>query len=78
VVVVSHVQYSTGYRFVLSELAELAHAHGALLAVDATQAAGMAPELRERFDPPLVGWRGTVDPSPPATPAATAKRWRAG
>jgi cysteine desulfurase/selenocysteine lyase len=94
VIVVSYVQYSTGYRFVLSELADLAHAHGALLAVDATQAAGMAPvdvsaddvdllvaggykwlcgpfgaavcwlrpELREQFDPPLVGWRSTVDP----------------
>jgi cysteine desulfurase/selenocysteine lyase len=43
VIVVSYVQYSTGYRFVLRELADLAHAHGALLAVDATQAAGMAP-----------------------------------
>jgi cysteine desulfurase / selenocysteine lyase len=43
VIVVSYVQYSTGYRFVLKELADLAHAHGALLAVDATQAAGMAP-----------------------------------
>src|SRR6185437_16101974 len=94
VVVVSYVQYSTGYRFVLSELADLARAHGALLAVDATQAAGMAPidvrrdgvamlvaggykwlcgpfgaavcwlhpGLRERFDPPLVGWRSTEDP----------------
>src|SRR5205814_554325 len=94
VLVVSYVQYSTGYRFVLSELAELAHAHGALLAVDATQAAGMAPvdvaadgvdvlvaggykwlcgpfgaaicwlspRLRERIDPPLVGWRSTVEP----------------
>ncbi len=94
VIVVSYVQYSTGYRFVLKEVADLAHAHGALLAVDATQAAGMAPidvaaddidilvaggykwlcgpfgaavcwlrpELREEFDPPLVGWRSTVDP----------------
>jgi selenocysteine lyase/cysteine desulfurase len=43
VIVVSYVQYSTGYRFVLRELADLAHAHGALLAVDATQALGMAP-----------------------------------
>ena len=42
-IVVSYVQYSTGYRFVLKELADLAHEHGALLAVDATQAAGMAP-----------------------------------
>jgi selenocysteine lyase/cysteine desulfurase len=94
VIVASYVQYSTGYRFVLRELADLAHAHGALLAVDATQAAGMAPvdvvaddidvlvaggykwlcgpfgaavawlrpELRERFKPPFVGWRSTVDP----------------
>jgi cysteine desulfurase/selenocysteine lyase len=94
VIAVSHVQYSTGYRLELAPLAELAHAHGGLLAVDATQAAGMAPldvardgvdlvvaggykwlcgpfgaalawlrpELRERFDPPLVGWRSTVDP----------------
>jgi selenocysteine lyase/cysteine desulfurase len=94
VIVVSYVQYSTGFRFVLRELADLAHAPGALLAVDATQAAGMAPidvaaddldllvaggykwlcgpfgaavawlrpELRERFDPPIVGWRSTVDP----------------
>lgn len=43
VIVVSYVQYSTGYRFVLRELADLAHRHGALLAIDATQAAGMAP-----------------------------------
>jgi len=94
VIVVSHVQYSTGYRFVLAQLAELAHVHDALLAVDATQAAGMTPidigrdgvdmlvtggykwlcgpfgaaicwlrpELRERFEPPIVGWRSTVDP----------------
>jgi cysteine desulfurase / selenocysteine lyase len=94
VVAVSYVQYSTGYRLRLADVAEVAHAHGALLAVDATQAAGMAPldvardgadivvaggykwlcgpfgaavawlspELRERFDPPFVGWRSTVDP----------------
>ena len=43
VLVVSYVQYSTGYRLALRELAELAHRHGALLAVDATQALGMAP-----------------------------------
>src|SRR5207247_9444046 len=42
VIVVSYVQYSTGYRFVLSELAELANEHGELIAIDATQAAGMA------------------------------------
>jgi selenocysteine lyase/cysteine desulfurase len=94
VIAVSYVQYSTGYRLRLADVAELAHTHGALLAVDATQATGMAPldvtrdgadivvaggykwlcgpfgaavawlspALRERFDPPLVGWRSTVDP----------------
>jgi cysteine desulfurase/selenocysteine lyase len=94
VVCVSHVQYATGLRFDLTQLAELAHAHGATLVVDATQSAGMVPidvraadvdilvagaykwlcgvfgaaicylrpEIRERFSPPLVGWRSTVEP----------------
>lgn len=91
---VSHVQYGTGFRFDLRRLADLAHAHGALLIVDATQSAGMLPldvrrddvdvlvagsykwlcaafgaalcyvrpELAERFLPPFVGWRSTIDP----------------
>jgi selenocysteine lyase/cysteine desulfurase len=54
VIAVSYVQYSTGYRFVLKELADLAHAHGALLAVDATQAAGMAPVDVARDDVDLL------------------------
>src|SRR2546423_9690541 len=53
-IVVSYVQYSTGYRFVLRELADLAHEHGALLAVDATQAAGMAPIDVARDDVDVV------------------------
>jgi len=40
---VSQVQYATGYRFDLGQLAELAHRNGALLIVDATQSAGMLP-----------------------------------
>lgn len=40
---VSHVQFLTGHRLDLGELAELAHAHGALLVVDATQSAGQVP-----------------------------------
>jgi selenocysteine lyase/cysteine desulfurase len=40
---VSHVQFLTGHRLELSELAELAHAHQALLIVDATQSAGQVP-----------------------------------
>lgn len=94
VICVSHVQYGTGFRFDLRALADLAHAHGALLVIDATQSAGMLPldvgrddvdvmvagsykwlcaafgaglcyvrpEIAERFLPPFVGWRSTVDP----------------
>lgn len=43
VVVVSHVQYSTGYRFDLADLADLAERHGAWLIVDATQSMGAVP-----------------------------------
>lgn len=39
----SHVQWITGYRFDLKALADLAHAHGALLIVDAMQSAGVVP-----------------------------------
>ncbi|MFC4307955.1 aminotransferase class V-fold PLP-dependent enzyme [Steroidobacter flavus] len=40
---VSHVQWITGYRFDLKALADLAHAHNALLVVDAMQSAGVVP-----------------------------------
>lgn len=43
VICVSHVQYATGFRFDLRQLADLAHGHDALLLVDATQSAGMLP-----------------------------------
>jgi len=43
VVCISHVQYLTGRRHDLSDLAELAHGKGALLVVDATQSAGQVP-----------------------------------
>jgi cysteine desulfurase / selenocysteine lyase len=43
VICVSHVQYATGFRFDLRQLADLAHAHDALLVIDATQSAGMLP-----------------------------------
>jgi cysteine desulfurase/selenocysteine lyase len=43
VVCVSHVQYSTGQRFELGELARIAHDHGAVLVVDASQSAGAVP-----------------------------------
>lgn len=40
---ISHVQWITGYRLDLKALADLAHAHGALLIVDAMQSAGVVP-----------------------------------
>lgn len=43
VVCVSHVQYATGYRLDPKRLADLAHAHGALCIIDATQSAGVVP-----------------------------------
>ena len=43
VVCLSHVEYGTGQLHDLGRLAELAHAHGALLVVDATQSAGQVP-----------------------------------
>ena len=43
VVAISHVEYRTGYRYDLGHLAAAAHAHGALLIVDASQSAGAIP-----------------------------------
>ena len=40
---VSHVQYATGLVLDVARLADLAHDHGALLILDATQSAGMVP-----------------------------------
>jgi selenocysteine lyase/cysteine desulfurase len=94
VISISHVQYLTGQRLDLGALADLAHNHGAVLVVDATQSAGqvpidvaaadvdvvitgaykwlgstfgaavcyLAPSVIDRFNPPFVGWRSTVDP----------------
>ncbi len=93
VICVSHVQYATGLCLDLGELAQLAHQHGALCIVDATQSAGVVPldvagsgvdavvataykwlcgpfgaaifylhpDLMNRLEPALVGWRGTAD-----------------
>ena len=40
---VSHVQYATGHRLDPVKLADLAHAHRAILVLDATQSAGVVP-----------------------------------
>jgi cysteine desulfurase/selenocysteine lyase len=43
VICISHIQYLTGHVLDLAALAALAHDHGALLIVDATQSAGQLP-----------------------------------
>jgi selenocysteine lyase/cysteine desulfurase len=43
VICISHVQYLTGHLLDLNDLVTLAHDHGALLIVDATQSAGQVP-----------------------------------
>ena len=43
VICISHVQYLTGHLLDLSDLVTLAHDHGALLIIDATQSAGQVP-----------------------------------
>lgn len=42
-IVVSHVHWISGHRFDLKVLSELAHSHGAILAVDCYQSAGVVP-----------------------------------
>ena len=42
-VVISHVSYRSGYRADLEAMADCAHAHGALLLVDASQSVGAVP-----------------------------------
>jgi selenocysteine lyase/cysteine desulfurase len=43
VVAISHVEFGSGQRYNLQNLAQAAHSHGALLVVDATQSAGAIP-----------------------------------
>jgi len=43
VISVSQVMWTSGHRFDLRQLADLAHAHGALLVIDATHGAGVVP-----------------------------------
>ncbi len=48
VVCISHVEFGSGQRFDLKQLADGAHAHDALLVVDGTQSAGAIPiDVRE-------------------------------
>lgn len=59
---VSHVQYSTGFRFDLAQLAELARGCGARLIVDVSQSAGQVP----------------VDPAGIAALICTGYKWLCG
>jgi selenocysteine lyase/cysteine desulfurase len=65
VVSISHVEYATGQRYDLRWLSELAHSHGALLIVDATQSAGLVPiDVRLDGVDALVasGYKGLLGP----------------
>lgn len=62
---ISHVEYGTGQRFDPHWLAELAHSHGALLVMDATQSAGLVPlDVRRDGIDVLVsgGYKGLLGP----------------
>ncbi len=50
VVALSHVEFRSGQRWDLAAFADIAHRHGALLVVDATQSAGAVP-----IDAPAMG-----------------------
>ena len=65
VISISHVEYGTGQRFDLRWLSELAHSHGALLMVDATQSAGLMPVdvHRDGIDALVAsGYKGLLGP----------------
>lgn len=65
VVAISHVEYGTGQRFDIRWLSELAHSHGALLCLDATQSAGLIPiDVQRDGVDALVssGYKGLLGP----------------
>lgn len=65
VISISHVEYGTGQRFDLRWLVELAHSHGAILVVDATQSAGLVPTdvHRDGVDVLVAGsYKGLLGP----------------
>ena len=65
VISISHVEYGTGQRFDLRWLSELAHSHGAILVVDATQSAGLMPiDVHKDDIDTLVagGYKGLLGP----------------
>ncbi len=65
VISISHVEYGTGQRFDLRWLSELAHSHGAILVVDATQSAGLMPIDVHNDDIDVLvagGYKGLLGP----------------
>jgi len=65
VISISHVEYGTGQKFDLRWLSELAHSHGGLLIVDATQSAGLMPidAHRDGVDALVAaGYKGLLGP----------------
>lgn len=62
---ISHVEFGTGQRFDLRWLSDLAHSHGALLIVDATQSAGLIPidVSKDKVDALVAGgYKGLLGP----------------
>jgi len=62
---ISHVEYGTGQKFDTHWLSELAHSHGAILVVDATQSAGLVPIDVHRDDIDALvagGYKGLLGP----------------
>jgi len=62
---ISHVEYGTGQRFDIRWLSELAHSHGAILVVDATQSAGLMPLDVHKDDVDALvagGYKGLLGP----------------
>lgn len=65
VISISHVEYGTGQRFDIRWLSELAHSHGAILVVDATQSAGLMPIDVHKDDVDALvagGYKGLLGP----------------
>jgi cysteine desulfurase/selenocysteine lyase len=65
VISISHVEYGTGQRFDLRWLSSLAHSHGSLLVIDATQSAGLVPinVHKEGVDALVAGgYKGLLGP----------------
>jgi selenocysteine lyase/cysteine desulfurase len=62
---ISHVEYGTGQRFDIRWLSDLAHRHGAILVVDATQSAGLMPLDVHKDDVDALvagGYKGLLGP----------------